>query len=95
MWTVLAMIAAAAGGQGAPDRGDLQNFFRAMDRNGDGYLTANEAPRVTAIRGEGVGNVRTQSGSSWVARYDRDGDGRISQAEYVSGSMAEMAAYRR
>ena len=94
MWTDLAMIAAAAGGQGAPDRAELQQIFRLMDRNGDGYLTTNEVPRVTQVRGEGVGNVRVQSGSSWVSRYDRDGDNRISQSEYVNGSLAEMAAYR-
>ena len=94
MWTVLAMIAAAAGGQSAPDRAELQQIFRLIDRNGDGYLTTNEVPRVTQVRGEGAGNVRAQSGSSWVARYDRDGDNRISQSEFVNGSLAEMAAYR-
>ena len=94
IWTVLAMIAAAAGGQSAPDRAELQQIFRMMDVNGDGFLTANEVPRVTQVRGQGVGNVRVQSGSSWVARYDRNGDNRISQSEYVNGSLAEMAAYQ-
>ena len=47
MWILLAMATAAAAGQGAPDRTDLQTMFQLMDRNGDGYITANEAPRVT------------------------------------------------
>ena len=92
MWTLLIGMAAAA--QGAPNAADLQNMFRLMDRNGDGYITANETPRLTSVRGQGAGNVTVRSGAAWIARYDRDGDARVSRGEFVGGAQAEMAAYR-
>ena len=54
MWILLALVTAAAGGQDAPDRTDLQTMFQMMDRNGDGYISANEAPRVTRVRAASV-----------------------------------------
>ena len=94
MWTVLAMIFAAAGGQGTPDPTDLHNMFRLMDRNGDGFITTDETPRVSSVSAAGAGNVTVRSGASWIARYDRDGDARVSRGEFVGGAQAEMAAYR-
>ena len=88
MWMVLAMIA-AAGGPGAADRADLETMFALMDRNGDGYVTANEAPRITQVRAAAVQAAAVRPGNSWIARYDRDGDGKVSEVEFVDGSLAE------
>jgi hypothetical protein len=94
MWTFLAMTAAAAA-QGSPGAGDLQTLFRLMDRNGDGFITSDETPRLSNVRGQGVGNVTVRSGATWIARYDRDGDARVSRGEFVGGAQAETAAYGR
>ena len=95
MWTILAMTVAAAAAHGAPNAADLQNMFRLMDRNGDGYITADETPRLSSVRGAGAGNVTVRSGAAWIGRYDRDGDARVSRGEFVSGAQSEIAAYQR
>ena len=95
MWTILAIMAAAAAAQGAPNPADLQNMFRLMDRNGDGYITTEETPRLATVRGQGARNVTVRSGATWIARYDRDGDARVSRSEFVGGAQAEMAGYDR
>jgi Ca2+-binding EF-hand superfamily protein len=92
MLIVLAMAAAAAG-QGAPSGADLQNMFRAMDRDGNGYVTANEQPRVTRISVDGPNRATIRPSRSWISSYDANGDGRVSQREFVSGATAEIAAY--
>ena len=95
MWTVLAIVAAAAGGQGAgtPGHADLQNMFALMDRDRNGFVTADEQPRVARIRAEGANRVEIRPSSSWISSYDSDGDGRVSRREFVGRAAAEVSAY--
>ena len=95
MWILVALAAATAGGQSAPDRSDLQAMFEMMDRNGDGYITANEAPRVTRVRAASVQTGAARANSEWIAGHDLDGDGRVSQAEFVGGAEAGIAQQGR
>ena len=62
-----------------------------MDRNGDGYITVNEAPRVTRVRAASVQTGASHPSTGWIEGYDSDGDGRVSQAEFVSGAKGEAA----
>ena len=91
MWIVLVALASAAAGQNAPDRTELQKMFGLMDRNGDGYISANEAPRVTRVRAASVQTGTGRPGAGWIEDYDRDGDGRVSQSEFVGGAEGEIA----
>jgi Ca2+-binding EF-hand superfamily protein len=95
MWIVLAIAAAAAGGQGAgmPGHADLQRMFALMDRDRDGFVTANEQPRVTRTRAEGPNRVEIRPSRSWIASYDFDGDGRVSRREFVGRAAAEISTY--
>jgi hypothetical protein len=64
---------AAAGGSGrlfTYDDGEAQRLFRELDRNGDGYLSAEELAAERSNQG------------NWAA-VDRDGDGRISVKEFT------------
>ena len=64
---------AAAGGSGrlfSYDEGEAQRLFRELDRNGDGYLSADELAAERSNQG------------NWAA-VDRDGDGRISPKEFT------------
>ena len=65
----------------AGNASDLDSRFRRMDRDGNGFLTPNEAPRISATRGAGA----APGAAAWVASYDRDGDGRVSAREYAAG----------
>jgi Ca2+-binding EF-hand superfamily protein len=89
MWILFALATAAAGGQNAPDRTGLLSMFQLMDRNGDGYITTNEAPRVTRVRAASVQTGASHPSTGWIEDYDRDGDGRVSQAEFVSSAEDE------
>ena len=62
---------AAAGGTAAPreDPAAARDLFRQLDRNGDGYLSADE---LWSLRGQE---------SDWAA-VDRNRDGRISPDEF-------------
>ena len=84
MWILLVLTTAAAVGQAAPERTELQSMFELMDRNGDGFITANEAPRVTRVRAASVQTGDSRPGPGWIEGHDSDGDGRVSQAEFVS-----------
>lgn len=48
-----------------------------IDRNGDGYLTLDDFPRIAE------GRARTQLAE--IGYLDEDGDGRISESEFVNG----------
>lgn len=63
-----------------------ESRFRRLDRNGDGFITANEAPRVAVTRG-GAGTA-SPGGAAWIRSYDRNGDARVSAAEYAAGPRA-------
>ena len=56
-------------------------LFTRLDRNGDGYLTKDDAPPRLAARRKGQGSGLAQA----MAMLDKDGDGRVSRAEFVDG----------
>lgn len=64
--------------------GVAESRFRRLDRNGDGFITANEAPRVAVTRGA----APSPGGAAWIRAYDRNGDGRVSAVEYAAGPRA-------
>lgn len=70
-----------ADGDGAISRAEYRSVQAArwpqIDRNGDGYLTEDDFPRAAARR------ARMQLAE--IAYLDTDGDGRISQNEFVDG----------
>ena len=63
-----------------------ESRFRRLDRDGDGFVTANEAPRVAVTRG--AAGAPSPGGAAWIRTYDRDGDGKVSAAEYAAGPRA-------
>jgi len=95
MFVVLALAAAVAANGGAPDRSAagaqvqpaVQSNFSRMDRDGDGYITANEAPRVSRARQATTAAPAPASpgARTWIQTYDRDGDFKVSAPEYVAG----------
>ena len=75
-------------GDGALSRDEYRNVQAAqwpqVDRNSDGFLTLDDFPRIAA------GRARTQLAE--IAYLDANGDGRISQSEFVDG---EAPLFRR
>lgn len=55
-------------------------LFDRIDRNGDGYLSSEDAPRRRARRATGGGRM-----AELTAGLDQNGDGRVSRAEFVDG----------
>ena len=68
--------------------GVAESRFRRLDRDGDGFITANEAPRVAITRGATA--TASPGGAAWIGTYDRNGDGRVSAAEYAAGPRAAL-----
>ena len=64
----------------------IAQSFEVMDRNRSGYLEADEAPRASVSVNNGprkeVG--AEQGGRMFLARFDTDGDGKVSKAEYIA-----------
>ena len=94
MWSIL--IAAAVGGGAVPEQADtgqaraaVEARFQRIDRDRNGFITANEAPRVAsgAVQPEAV-----PTATSWIETYDSDGDARISPAEYLARSLARQSS---
>jgi len=95
MWSIL--IAAAVGGTAVPEQADagqaraaIEARFQRIDRDRNGFITPNEAPRVSssaAAQPEAV-----PAATSWIETYDSDGDARISPAEYLARSLASQAS---
>jgi len=55
--------------------------FRLFDLDGDGFLTGEEVHHVLDFLGiDAEGDAR-----AWVAELDLDGDGRVSEAEFLAG----------
>ena len=69
-------------------QGALARFER-IDRDRNGYITANEAPRVALVRGSGSGPV--PNARSWIETHDQDGDSQVSRAEYLSRTLVGRA----
>ena len=86
----IAAAAAAAGSGGAdapaePDAGvAAEARFARLDRNGDGAITANEAPRVVRTRCDCAPSGAQPAAGGWLAGYDRDGDLRVTAAEFAA-----------
>jgi Ca2+-binding EF-hand superfamily protein len=55
-------------------------LFTRMDRNGDGYLTKDDAPRFSLRGGDGKDRI-----AQAIVLLDKDGDGKVSRAEFVDG----------
>ena len=74
----------ASGGATAPrpdfkrDAASSRALFERLDKNRDGYLTGTEMTSMEALA------------ANWIA-VDRDGDGRISPAEFTAVSGTETA----
>ena len=56
--------------------------FLGLDRNHDGYLTAADIPPLAHLTG------RADKISAMLARFDLDHDGKVSEQEFVTGSLA-------
>lgn len=57
-----------------------RRLFDRLDRNADGYVSAEDAPRRRTRRAQGGGRM-----AEVTAGLDRDGDGRVGRAEFVDG----------
>jgi len=55
-------------------------LFKRMDRNGDGYLSEDDAPRFS-LRGKNGKDRIAQA----ILLTDKDGDGKVSYDEFVNG----------
>jgi len=83
---VVFLAMACLAGQAPPAAAESR--FRRLDRDGDGFVTANEAPRVSITRaGDGASS---DGAAAWIATYDRDGDGKVSAEEYAAGPRAAV-----
>ncbi|MDG2535634.1 hypothetical protein P6144_18375 [Sphingomonas sp. HITSZ_GF] len=64
----------------------LAQSFAAMDKDKSGYLEASEAPRASVSVNNGprkdVG--AEQGGRMFLARFDTNGDGKVSKDEYIA-----------
>ncbi len=65
----------------------LVSSFGTMDRDKSGFIEPLEAPRV-AVRVENASErteiAGVQGQNMWIVRHDRDGDGKVSEAEFVA-----------
>jgi Ca2+-binding EF-hand superfamily protein len=57
-----------------------ERAFTRLDRNGDGYIDKDDLPSRP-----GAGHSAKERLTQLVAQLDKDGDGRISKAEFVDG----------
>jgi len=51
-----------------------EEHFNQLDANGDGYIDASEAPKGPPHHG--------MMGGDFIQRFDKDGDGKVSKAEF-------------
>jgi len=57
-----------------------ERLFGRLDRNGDGYMDKDDLTGRLAGRQKAQGRL-----AELIAQFDRDGDGRLSKAEFVDG----------
>lgn len=55
-------------------------YFNSVDENGDGLISQSEY--AAALRRAGASNATDAAGASVIAKYDTDGDGHLSYAEF-------------
>lgn len=83
-------------------RAFVQSTFRTMDRDRSGFIEQNEAPDRTGIgrphaHGQRAADDRLtwiagrQAQTMWIARADADGDGRVSETEYMTATYPVFA----
>lgn len=83
-------LEALAAASGARNRGWLAVAAAHADRNGDGALDAGELRQFAAVEADGEVPSREIATMRGVMRFDVDGDGRVTLAEYRA--VAEAAA---
>jgi len=93
MWLIFvaAMASETATPEPAPTseaRTAIEARFQRIDRDGNGYITANEAPRVALSRCQCASAPAATPASGWIGGFDSDGDARVSAAEFVARSLA-------
>ena len=59
----------------------LRRSFNQIDKNGDGYLTAEELRLAFKLSGR---NFTLEDVQKLVQKIDTDGDGRVSLEEYIA-----------
>jgi DNA-binding CsgD family transcriptional regulator len=64
----------------------LAQSFASMDKDKSGYLEANEAPRASVSVNNGPRKYvgAEQGGRMFLARFDTNGDGKVSKDEYIA-----------
>ncbi|XKL65671.1 hypothetical protein PGB90_009091 [Kerria lacca] len=60
---------------------ELHEAFRIFDRNGDGFITADELKHVMINLGE---NITDEEIADMITEADLNGDGRVDYAEFVT-----------
>ena len=93
MWLIV--IAAVASETSVPEpappagvQAQIEARFQRIDRDRNGFITVNEAPRVAAAPQPGA----APAVNSWIENYDSDGDARISPAEFLARSLASQTS---
>ena len=57
-----------------------ERAFSRLDRNTDGFVDASDAPALPRARRKAQGRL-----AELVAQLDKNGDGRVSEAEFIDG----------
>jgi hypothetical protein len=90
-------------GDGAVTYSEVQawrtRFFTRADADANGFVTAEEIQAMRAqAAGDGVqgrGSRRGGRGGDPIARHDADGDGQLSQAEFVDAPFPALERFDR
>lgn len=77
----------------AAEFGADKELFDMLDRDGDGFLTAQELPKARKPKGEAdaVGGARKQA-EEFLRANDKDGDGKVGMSEWSLSSRPLMEA---